>query len=423
MFQEPRLLPWLTVADNIGFGLDGRRPERRDRIARALERVGLADKARAWPRDLSGGQQQRVSIARAFVARPGVLLLDEPFSALDAFTRSDLHDHLLALWAETRPTILLVTHDVGEAVVLADRVVVMRPRPGRLDETCQADAPRDPASPQSEAAPRDWPRSTVRSTAEARPPRRPSGTGGGSGRRGVPANRDRRRPRWRTTMDATTLRALQAPLKERYKQRPAAAVITLKAKGSLDDTKIACKVETGRALAVAGPAPGDRRHRAELCSGDMLLEALVACAGVTLKAVATALEFPLRAASCAPRAISISAARSASTRRRRSASARSGCASTSTPTRRRTSSTAAQADRALLRGVPDHQERPEGLRQPAEGLVAIPPLRAPPPGERVRKTADPMSPEVTFLLTLSFPHGDHGCVRGLGVHHPNVQGR
>jgi sulfonate transport system ATP-binding protein len=133
IFQEPRLLPWLSVADNIGFGLSELpAAERRARVARALERVGLADKARAWPRELSGGQAQRVAIARALVPQPEVLLLDEPFSALDAFTRADLQDHLLDLWADTRPTLLLVTHDVDEAVMLADRVLVMRPRPGRL---------------------------------------------------------------------------------------------------------------------------------------------------------------------------------------------------------------------------------------------------------------------------------------------------
>ncbi|WP_342162461.1 ABC transporter ATP-binding protein [Methylobacterium sp. SD21] len=155
VFQEPRLLPWLDVAANVGFGLSAlKRGERRARVMHALERVGLADHAGRWPRDLSGGQQQRVSIARAFVAEPRVLLLDEPFSALDAFTRKDLHGHLLALWEEHRPTVVLVTHDVGEAVALADRAVVMRPRPGRLDETIRIGLPRprDPASPQSEAS-------------------------------------------------------------------------------------------------------------------------------------------------------------------------------------------------------------------------------------------------------------------------------
>ena len=119
------------------------------RSPRALARVGLADKAEAWPRELSGGQAQRVAIARALVPQPEVLLLDEPFSALDAFTRRDLQDHLLDLWADTRPTLVLVTHDVDEAVVLADRVLVMRPRPGRLFEEIKINLarPRDRNSP------------------------------------------------------------------------------------------------------------------------------------------------------------------------------------------------------------------------------------------------------------------------------------
>jgi sulfonate transport system ATP-binding protein len=107
-----------------------------------LRRVGLADKAAVWPRELSGGQAQRVSIARALVPRPEVLLLDEPFSALDAFTRTDLQDHLLDLWAELKPTLMLVTHDVDEAIVLADRVMIMRPRPGRIFEEVAVDLPR-----------------------------------------------------------------------------------------------------------------------------------------------------------------------------------------------------------------------------------------------------------------------------------------
>lgn len=150
IFQEPRLLPWLDVADNIGFGLaDLPASERREKVARALDRVGLTDKARAWPRELSGGQAQRVAIARALVPQPEVLLLDEPFSALDAFTRRDLQDHLLDLWADTRPTLILVTHDVDEAVVLADRVLVMRPRPGRLFDQIEINLgrPRDRNSP------------------------------------------------------------------------------------------------------------------------------------------------------------------------------------------------------------------------------------------------------------------------------------
>jgi sulfonate transport system ATP-binding protein len=150
IFQEPRLLPWLSVADNIGFGLSELPADvRREKVTRALSRVGLTDKADAWPRELSGGQAQRVAIARALVPQPEVLLLDEPFSALDAFTRRDLQDHLLDLWADTRPTLVLVTHDVDEAVVLADRVLVMRPRPGRLFEevTINLARPRDRNSP------------------------------------------------------------------------------------------------------------------------------------------------------------------------------------------------------------------------------------------------------------------------------------
>ena len=150
IFQEPRLLPWLSVADNVGFGIEDRpKQERAGRVAHALDRVGLTDKAKVWPRELSGGQAQRVAIARALVPRPQVLLLDEPFSALDAFTRRDLQDHLLDLWADTRPTLVLVTHDVDEAVVLADRVIVMRPRPGRKFEEIVINLarPRDRNSP------------------------------------------------------------------------------------------------------------------------------------------------------------------------------------------------------------------------------------------------------------------------------------
>ncbi len=133
IFQEPRLLPWLSVADNVGFGLGHlSAADRERRVGRALDRVGLAAYARALPRELSGGMAQRVSIARALVGQPEVLLLDEPFSALDAFTRTDLQDHLLDLWREDRPTLVLVTHDLDEALVLADRVVLLAGPPGRI---------------------------------------------------------------------------------------------------------------------------------------------------------------------------------------------------------------------------------------------------------------------------------------------------
>lgn len=142
-FQEPRLLPWLSVADNVGFGIAHLpRTEREVRVQTALKRVGLADYGRRWPRELSGGQGQRVAIARALVAQPSVLLLDEPFSALDAFTRVELQDHLLELWADTRPMMVLVTHDIEEAVALASRIVVMRPSPGHIEAEFDVTLPR-----------------------------------------------------------------------------------------------------------------------------------------------------------------------------------------------------------------------------------------------------------------------------------------
>ncbi len=150
VFQEPRLLPWLTVAQNIGFGLEHLpASERRDLVEEALLKVGLAGYGPRWPRELSGGQAQRVSIVRALVTKPKVLLMDEPFSALDALTRATLQDHLLALWEASQPTLLLVTHDVEEAAALADRAVVMQPRPGRIfaDIPVALPRPRDRLSP------------------------------------------------------------------------------------------------------------------------------------------------------------------------------------------------------------------------------------------------------------------------------------
>ncbi|WP_294533619.1 ABC transporter ATP-binding protein [uncultured Rhodoblastus sp.] len=133
VFQEPRLMPWLSIEDNIAFGILGLPAEvRATRVREALERVGLAAHAGNWPRELSGGQAQRAALARALVARPEALLLDEPFSALDALTRSDLQQHLLDLWVYDQPTMILVTHDIEEALFLADRIVVMQPNPGRI---------------------------------------------------------------------------------------------------------------------------------------------------------------------------------------------------------------------------------------------------------------------------------------------------
>ncbi|MCX7327942.1 MAG: ABC transporter ATP-binding protein [Hyphomicrobiales bacterium] len=135
IFQEPRLFPWLTIDDNVAFGLSHLSAfEREGLVANALSRVGLSGHGHRWPRELSGGQQQRAAIARALITRPRLLIMDEPFSALDPTTRQSLHRHLLSLWDESRPTVLLVTHDVEEAVSLADRIIVMRPNPGRLHE-------------------------------------------------------------------------------------------------------------------------------------------------------------------------------------------------------------------------------------------------------------------------------------------------
>ncbi len=174
VFQEPRLLPWLTTEANIAFG--GRRLPKAERVARGqalLRQVGLQGHGARWPRELSGGQQQRVAIARSLIGHPGVLLLDEPFSALDPFTRTSLHDLLLDLWQTLRPTVVMVTHDIEEAVVLADRIVVMRPHPGRVQETLAVDLPRprDRLASAFDLMKRNVLRAIHRSLAETPPPR------------------------------------------------------------------------------------------------------------------------------------------------------------------------------------------------------------------------------------------------------------
>jgi sulfonate transport system ATP-binding protein len=133
VFQEHRLLSWLTVHDNIAFGLaQVPPPERRLKIRHYINLVGLEDFEYEYPHQLSGGMSQRVAIARALVGRPQVLLLDEPFASLDALTRMRMQQEILRIWEAERTTVVLVTHDIEEAVYLADRVVVMSPQPGTI---------------------------------------------------------------------------------------------------------------------------------------------------------------------------------------------------------------------------------------------------------------------------------------------------
>jgi sulfonate transport system ATP-binding protein len=142
-FQEPRLFPWRDVRTNVAYGLTRSRlpkAQAHERTDRALADVGLADRAEAWPLTLSGGQAQRVSLARALVAEPELLLLDEPFGALDALTRLSMRALLLDLWREHGFGVLLVTHDVDEAVALADRVLVLED--GQVVHTLAIDDPR-----------------------------------------------------------------------------------------------------------------------------------------------------------------------------------------------------------------------------------------------------------------------------------------
>jgi NitT/TauT family transport system ATP-binding protein len=145
IFQEAALFPWLNVRDNVAFGLAVAglpRSERAARINRYLELVGLSDFQRSYTHELSGGMRQRVALARALALDPQVLLMDEPFAALDAQTRDMLHDELQEIWAQTGKTILFVTHNVREALVLGDRVLLMTARPGRIKREFRCDLPR-----------------------------------------------------------------------------------------------------------------------------------------------------------------------------------------------------------------------------------------------------------------------------------------
>jgi NitT/TauT family transport system ATP-binding protein len=145
IFQEANLLPWLSAVDNVAFPLKLRRVPKSERLraaARMLELTGLAGFEERLPHQLSGGMKQRVAIARGLVQNPAVLLMDEPFASLDEQTRMVLGDELLRIWSETRKTVLFVTHSLNEAVYLADRVIVLSARPGRIVDDVAVDLPR-----------------------------------------------------------------------------------------------------------------------------------------------------------------------------------------------------------------------------------------------------------------------------------------
>jgi sulfonate transport system ATP-binding protein len=152
VFQQTNLYPWLTVAGNVAFGLKARGvyKTQKHRVQEMIDLMGLTGFEKAYPHQISGGMASRVALAQTFIQDPGIILLDEPLSALDAFTRAIIQDEVLNMWRKFEPIIILVTHDVEEAVYLADRVIVMSPRPGRQVAEMPIDLPhpRDRTSEQ-----------------------------------------------------------------------------------------------------------------------------------------------------------------------------------------------------------------------------------------------------------------------------------
>ena len=160
VFQEYALFPWMTVEQNVGFGLEIKgmaRAQIVERVAGLLKLLSLEDFAKRYPKDLSGGMRQRVAIARVLALDSPILLMDEPFGALDALTRRNLQDELLRLWAELKKTVIFVTHSIEEAIYLADRIVVMTYRPGTIKRDMLVELPRlrDPAAPEFNALKRE----------------------------------------------------------------------------------------------------------------------------------------------------------------------------------------------------------------------------------------------------------------------------
>ncbi len=148
VFQQFAIWPWLTVAENIGTGLVAQHKDPRQNVARELMRLGLVKFANSYPRELSGGMKQRVGIARALATDPKIIFMDEPFSELDSFTAAALRKEILAIWLETKPTIVMVTHLIQEAIELADRIAVLTARPGKIEKIVENNLPR-PRAPRS----------------------------------------------------------------------------------------------------------------------------------------------------------------------------------------------------------------------------------------------------------------------------------
>lgn len=150
-FQEARLFPWLTVEKNIEFGITSKldKEAKQENVTKMIKLVGLEGFEKALPKQLSGGMQQRVSIARALVNSPDILLLDEPFGALDALTRISMQNEVLKIWEQEKKTMILVTHDIDEAIFLSDRIIVLSSRPGEINEIISVNMsrPRDRSSP------------------------------------------------------------------------------------------------------------------------------------------------------------------------------------------------------------------------------------------------------------------------------------